>query len=179
MLDIMQRETTIAPRISPSGEGHTIGAFGDEVIVHLAAENTGGMLSLWTTITPPGGGSPPHYHLYESEWFVVLEGQVRFLMDGRWHDVSPGGTVFTPRGTVHSFKNSGDGPLRMLVSTSPGGYEIYLSRCAEEFAKPGGPDPERLTRIGAEHGIHFLPEDQAESPGGFRDHLGEPACAMQ
>jgi quercetin dioxygenase-like cupin family protein len=165
MLAIMQRDTTLAPRIAYSGDGRVISAFGDEAIVHLAAENTGGMLTLWTTITPPGGGPPPHYHLYESEWYVVLEGQVQFLIGGQWRDVPPGSTVFAPRGTVHSFKNAGDGPSRMLVSTSPGGFEIFLSRCAKEFAKAGGPDPERLTQIGAEHGIHFLPEDQTEVTG--------------
>jgi hypothetical protein len=31
-----------------------------------------------------------------------------------------------------------------------------FSRCAEGFAKPGGPDKERIAEIGAEHGIHFV-----------------------
>ena len=47
----------------------------------------------------------------------------------------------------------------MLIMTVPSGIERFFARCAEEFAKPGGP-PEmaRLFDIGAEHGIHFIRE---------------------
>jgi hypothetical protein len=57
---------------------------------------------------------------------------------------------------VHAFKNVGDKPSRMLVSTSPGGFETFFSRCAEEFASPDGPDMERIVEISAEHGIHYV-----------------------
>ncbi len=133
-----------------------IRAFGDEVIMHLEGTETGGTVSLWTNITPPGGGPPPHYHLNEDEWFVVQEGRVSFLVEGEWQEVPVGGVVFAPRGSVHTFRNTGDEPLRMLISTSPAGFETFFSRCAEEFDKPGGPDMERIVEISAEHGIHFV-----------------------
>jgi hypothetical protein len=64
-------------------------AFGEEVIVHLDGERTGGKLTMWTELTPPGGGPPPHYHVNEDETFHVIEGRVAFLMDGKWHEVGP------------------------------------------------------------------------------------------
>jgi quercetin dioxygenase-like cupin family protein len=152
----MSTETLLAPSITLPGQGRVIHAFGDEVIVHLDGEQTGGMLTLFTDITPPGGGPPPHYHLNEDEWFVVQEGRMSFLVDGEWKEVGTGGVVFAPCGSIHTFKNVGDQPSRMLVSTSPGGFENFFSRCAEEFAKPGGPDMDRITEISAEHGIYFV-----------------------
>jgi quercetin dioxygenase-like cupin family protein len=152
----MNTETLIAPSVTLPGQGRVIRAFGDEVIMHLEGEQTGGALSLWTNITPPGGGPPPHYHLNEDEWFVVQEGRVSFLVDGQWQEAGAGAAVFAPRGSVHTFKNVGDKPSRMIVSTSPAGFETFFSRCAEEFVKPGGPNMERIIEIAAEHGIHFV-----------------------
>jgi len=42
-------------------------AFGVEVIIHLDGEHTDGKLTMWTEITLPGSGAPPHYHLNEDE----------------------------------------------------------------------------------------------------------------
>jgi hypothetical protein len=44
----------------------------------------------------------------------------------------------------------------MLISTTPAGIEKFFARCAEEFAKAGGPEMSRITEIGAEYGIHFV-----------------------
>jgi hypothetical protein len=43
----------------------------------------------------------------------------------------------------------------MLLSTIPAGFDLFFSRCAEEWAKDGGPDMARIFQIAAEHGIHF------------------------
>jgi len=137
-------------------EGRVLHAFGEEVTIYLDGELTGGKLTLWTEITPPGGGPPPHYHLNEDETFHVLEGRVAFLIDGAWREVCPGGSAFMPPGVVHTFKNVGDQPSRMLLTTEPSGFEKFFARCAAEFAKPGGPDMSRVIEIGVEHGIHFL-----------------------
>ena len=132
-------------------------AFGEEALIHLGGEQTGGKLTVWTEITPPGGGPPPHYHTEEDELFHVLEGRVEFFADDASREVAPGGSVFMPRGVVHAFRNAGTTPSRMLLTTTPSGFEIYFARCAEEFAKPGGPDMPRVIEISAEHGIHFVP----------------------
>ena len=152
----MNPQTLIAPTLRLAGQGRVIRAFGDEVIMHLEGADTGGALSLWTNITLPGGGPPPHYHDNENEWFVLQEGRVSFLVDGKWQEVKAGGVVFAPRGSVHTFKNVGDQPSRMIISTSPSGFETFFSRCADEFAKPGGPNMERIIEISAEHGIHYV-----------------------
>ena len=133
-------------------------AFGEEVTILLDGKATGGKLTMWTEITPPGGGPPPHHHVNEGEAFHVLEGRVAFLSDGEWREVGPGGAAYMPRGVVHTFKNVGDQPSRMLLTATPSGFEKFFARCAEEFAKAGGPDMSRIIEIGIEHGIHFVQE---------------------
>jgi mannose-6-phosphate isomerase-like protein (cupin superfamily) len=89
--------------------------------------------------------------------FYVINGRVGFLVNDNWHEAGAGGTAFMPRGLVHTFKNVGDQPSRMLIMTMPSGIEKFFERCAEEFAKPGEPlEMARLAAIGAEHGIHFV-----------------------
>ncbi len=131
-------------------------AFGEEVHLYQTGEETEGRFTLWLEITPPGGGPPPHYHESEDEWFHVLEGRVSFFRNGEWTEVGPGARVFAPRGSVHTFKNTGDTPSRMLLTSAPSGFEIFFARCAEEFSRPGGPDMPRVLAIAGEHGIHFV-----------------------
>src|ERR687887_1729542 len=104
---------------------------------------------------PPGGGPPLHYHLNEDETLHVIEGRVAFFLNGEWNEVGAGGTAFLPRRVIHTFKNVGDKPCRMLNMTTPSGFEKFFARCAEEFGKSGKPDMSRIIEIGAEHGIHF------------------------
>lgn len=142
--------------ITPAGAGKVLHAFGDEVTVLLSGADTGGRLAMCLDVTPPQGGPPPHYHLREDEWFFPLEGEVEFFVDGAWRPVAVGSAVFVPRGTVHTFRNSGTAPLKMLVQTTPAGFETFFERCAREFDRPGPPDMERILEISAEHGIHFV-----------------------
>jgi quercetin dioxygenase-like cupin family protein len=139
-------------------DARVLHAFGEEITILLDGERTAGTLAMWTEITPPGGGPPPHYHLNDDETFHVIEGRVSFLLDDKWHEVGPGGAAFMPRGVVHTFKNVGDRPSRMLLMTTLSGFEKFFARCAAGFAQHGGPDMSRIIEIGADHGIHFLQE---------------------
>ena len=137
-------------------EGRVLRAFGEEVIILLDGEQTGGRQTMWLETTPPEGGPPLHFHINDDETFHVLEGQVAFFQNSKWYEVGPGGSAFVPRGQMHTFKNVGEGNSRMLLSTSPAGFDVFFSRCAEEWARPGGPDMSRVFQIAAEHGIHFV-----------------------
>jgi len=141
-------------------QGKELRLFGDVVCVKVPGEQTDGKLTLMFNTTPPGGGPPPHVHTKEEELFLVAEGRVRFFADGQWTEVGPGSAVFVPRGCVHYFRNVGSTDARYWVLASPSGLERFFARCAEEFAKPGGPDMNRIVGIGREHGIQFVDTDQ-------------------
>jgi quercetin dioxygenase-like cupin family protein len=100
-------------------DARVLHAFGEEVTILLDGERTDGALTMWTEITPPGGGPPPHYHLDDDETFHVIEGRIAFLLNGEWNEVGPGGAAFMPRRVVHTFKNVGDEPSRMVIMTMP------------------------------------------------------------
>jgi len=141
--------------VSQPTQSRVVRAYGDEVHFHLTGEQTGGNFTLFTDITPPGGGPPPHYHNHEDELFHVLEGKVDFFKDGEWVEVAPGGTVYMPKGVLHTFRNVGSTPSKLLIRTSPSGFEQFFERSQAEFEREGGPDMKRILQIGAEHGIHF------------------------
>ncbi|NUN47985.1 MAG: cupin domain-containing protein [Candidatus Brocadiae bacterium] len=130
--------------------------FGEEITVLLSARQTGGTLTTFLETTPPGGGPPPHRLPKFDEWFTVLEGRVSFFGDAHWTEVGPGGAFFAPRGAVHTYRNDGPSPARMLVQTSPSGIESFFDAAAAEFARPGGPDMEKAMGIAAAHGIEFV-----------------------
>lgn len=144
-----------APSIVTPGEAKTCVAFGDEATFLLTGEHTGGRYTMFSYIVQPGAGPPIHRHDDEDEWFLVVEGRAEFYRDGAWEEVPVGTSVFMPRGSVHSFRNPGDSPLKLLIHTAPSGFETFFSRCAAEFEKEGGPDMERIFAIAADHGIVF------------------------
>ena len=145
-----------AVSIYPAGAARVLRAFGEEIHLHFTGEETGGRFAQWLEITPPAGGPPPHYHLNEDEWFYVVEGKVSFFRDGQWQETGPGTRVWCPRKTVHAFKNTGDAPSQMILTTAPSGFEVFFAEAAVEFAKPGGPDMSRVVEIAAGHGICFV-----------------------
>jgi mannose-6-phosphate isomerase-like protein (cupin superfamily) len=152
----MNTSPSLSPCIVPPSAVKVFRAFGDEVSIHLGGTETGGQVTMWTEVTPPGGGPPPHYHVNENEWFLPQEGRVEFFKDNTWAEVPMGTAVFMPRGVVHTFRNPGEKPLRMLIHTAPSGFETFFARCAEEFAKSSTPDMSRIVKISAEHGIHYI-----------------------
>ena len=145
------------PFVVAHGEEKVIRAFGSEMIFHLTGEHTGGRYMLATIVAPVGNaGPPPHYHENEDECFIVQEGKMSFFIAGQWHEVAPGTIVFAPKLSVHTFKNVGDTPARILCSASPAGFEVFFTECEKEFRKAGGPDMARITEISAAHGIHYV-----------------------
>ncbi|MDB6079278.1 MAG: Cupin 2 conserved barrel domain protein [Akkermansiaceae bacterium] len=144
------------PAFVPPANARTIRAFGDSATFMLTGEQTGGAYSMFVNVTAPGGGPPPHWHDGEDEWFLVLEGRAEFFQDGAWTEVPIGSAVFMPRGTIHTFRNAGDTPLKQVIHTAPSGFETFFERCSQEFQNEGGPDMGRILEISAEHGIYYL-----------------------
>lgn len=153
---MLDRENRNACVIPPGG-GRVIRAFGTDITILLGGAQTGGKYTMFTAITPPGEGTPLHYHTREDEWFFVLEGCAEFFVNGAWVRAPAGTAAFVPQGVLHAFRNTADAPLKMLIHTAPSGFENFYARCAEEFAKNSTPDPAVLIRIAGEHGICFAP----------------------
>lgn len=106
------------------------------------------------TTAPPQFGPPPHIHEREDEAFFVLDGTFDILCGDQTIRASAGEHVFGPRGVVHTFRNVGSGPGRVLIIINPAGFE----RCLEELSKlpPGPPDIAKVSAICAKYGCKIL-----------------------
>src|SRR5207244_11049368 len=88
--EVTMREKSAA--IVRQSEARVLRAFGEEMTILLDGERTAGTLAMWTAVTRPGGGPPPHYHLNEDETIHVIDGRLAFFLNGKSNEVGPGGT---------------------------------------------------------------------------------------
>lgn len=130
----------------------TFRVFGEPVEVLVPGEMTAYRSTTLTQLSPPGGGPPPHSHTNEDETFFVLEGEYEFLTDGQWLKAEPARAIQAMRGSVHTFRNVGATPGKMLVFVTPSGMEKYL----EEISSLSMPaDLAKLLAISERYGISF------------------------
>jgi quercetin dioxygenase-like cupin family protein len=106
-------------------------------------------------LTVPAGARvpPPHSHKNNEEIIYVLEGVLRYSVDGETRDLKPGERMYTPRGSVHAFSNPHDRPARALVVLTPDIGAQYFRDIAEIVSAPGGPDPARMAATMARYGL--------------------------
>jgi mannose-6-phosphate isomerase-like protein (cupin superfamily) len=144
------------------GEGRrSLWVMGEKVTCKIPSDQTGGAYSLFEITTPSGEGPPPHVQHWEDESFYVLEGAYEFLDGGHTIRAGVGSLIYVPRGNLHTHKNVGEGPGRMLVSQTPGGaHERYFEELAENPAAPAvsrdSPDVEKIAMIATRYGIEIL-----------------------
>lgn len=154
----IQRGTT------PSlGEGASVWFLGDLFEVKLAGEDTGRAYSMVEETSPPQGGPPPHIQHNGDEALYVLEGEVEVLVGDRTTRAIAGSLAYyVTRGTLHTFKNIGTSPSRVLAIFSPGGFERFFLEAGEpasEGSSPpeGEPDVGRIVEIGQKYGLEIPP----------------------
>ena len=143
------------PLVMGPGTGETIqGPAGGPLTFKARGEQTNGTLTLFENMIAPGDGPPLHAHESQDESWYVLEGDLRFKLDGELASAPQGSFVFVPRGTAHCFQNVGERPARIIVLFTPAGMEGFFDRFAE---LPAGPvDPEVFQRLGAGVGMNVL-----------------------
>jgi mannose-6-phosphate isomerase-like protein (cupin superfamily) len=124
------------PQFLGPGEGWALTpAPGATVSLKTASDDTDGGWTLLEYTAPPGfPGPPPHFHKQTDEAFFVLEGALRFEVDGEATDVPAGGYARVPPGVVHRWSNPADEPCRFLGLAIPGGLDRYLEELSELMA---------------------------------------------
>jgi mannose-6-phosphate isomerase-like protein (cupin superfamily) len=152
----------LAPRIASVEAAERIQPFGLDMRVMLDAAATGGTFSAIVVELKPGEGPPPHLHRDREEFFYVLDGTFRMMVDGTESTIGPGTLVFTPRNTVHSFSNIGTTSGRLLEWTIPGSNEPYF-RAVHDMQGVGF-DLEQLGEINRRFATEF--SDAHKNPHG-------------
>jgi mannose-6-phosphate isomerase-like protein (cupin superfamily) len=103
----------------PHGKGTSVWLLGDLYAFKISSE----ALSVVELSAFSQNGPPPHIHLREDESFWVLDGEFSVLLGEQALTVGPGAFVHVPRGTLHTYKNVGRTPGRLVVMLTPGGFE--------------------------------------------------------
>jgi uncharacterized cupin superfamily protein len=89
-------------------------------IHYLQDAGNGCEMGSFVLVVPPGSNvPPPHSHPGNEELIYVLEGTLRYTVDGVTRDLRAGGSMGTPRGSVHGFSNPHDVVARALVINTP------------------------------------------------------------
>ncbi|HEX5130207.1 MAG TPA: cupin domain-containing protein [Usitatibacter sp.] len=113
-----------------------------------------GGLGVFEMIVPPQARvPPPHSHAGNEECVYVLEGSLRYTVDGQARDLRPGDWMSTPRGSVHAFSNPGSDPARALVIMTPDMGPQYFHDVAAVVNAGGPPDRARLGQVMVSYGL--------------------------
>jgi mannose-6-phosphate isomerase-like protein (cupin superfamily) len=144
----------VVTRVVGRGEAERqYAARGSMMFFKAVAEQDGGDFSLMERTLPPGGRRPPpHRHTNCSEAYFVLDGVVSVTVDGEELSVGPEGFVLVPRGTAHTFGNSGERHARLLVIHAPA-MDGYFAALHDLWNRGDAPSPDEERALMARFGM--------------------------
>ncbi|MEO7760557.1 MAG: cupin domain-containing protein [Casimicrobiaceae bacterium] len=113
-----------------------------------------GGLGLFELTVPPGAMvPPPHSHTDNEECIYMLEGSLRYSVDGDKRDLRPGDWMSTPRGSVHHFINQTDAAARALIVLTPDIGAQYFHDVGAVVNVGGPPDRVKLMQVMSRYGL--------------------------
>jgi quercetin dioxygenase-like cupin family protein len=114
---------------------------------------TGGLGVFEMDVPANSNVPPPHSHTNNEECVYVLDGTLRYSVDGVVRDLGPGQWMRTPKGSVHQFSNPHGAPTRALIVLSPDIGAQYFRDVGAIVNAGGPPDRTRLLGVMARYGL--------------------------
>lgn len=136
---------------------------GSLVHIRLGAAATGGQLAILEHHGERGYGSPVHRHQADEETFLILDGELRFEVDGHTRTVGAGSVAFLPRQLTHAFVVT-SAQARFLTLHTPAGFDEFtaaagtvvdplLAAVPADLPHPG---PAEFAALAKNYGIEIL-----------------------
>ena len=100
-----------------------------QFLIDKATVGTDDFLLGWTVL-PPGARHDRHLHRNADEFFIVLQGSGRIYTDDGTVPAGRGDVIWTPRGRLHGFDNTGKEDVVLVWgwngcgSLEASGYEV-------------------------------------------------------
>ena len=127
---------------------------GELSINYLLDGTAAGAAGMFELEVPPGAMvPPPHSHTHNEECVYVLEGTLRYSVDGDARDLGPGDSMYSPKGSVHAFSNPHDELARVLIFNTPDIGAQYFRDVAEVVNAGGPPDKAALVAVMSRYGL--------------------------
>lgn len=137
-----------------SGSDRLLEVFGETLIIRRDPAGQPMDAAVVEEIVPPGVGATLHRHSREDEIFYVIEGSFRFWRGEKVLDAGPGGVALLPRDQIHTFKNIGASPGRLLTVIVPAGFERFFEAIVDRGLAED--DDDQIMALAAEFGLEIL-----------------------
>lgn len=122
--------------------------------IKISGSDTNNNLAVFEqTGLTPGGGPPLHVHLYQDEWFYVIEGEYIFQVGNKKYRVKPGDTIFLPRNVEHAFLQLTE-KGKMIVSFLPAGKMDSFFKATGQLSS--APTKKEIAKVFADHDMKVV-----------------------
>ncbi len=101
-----------------------------------------------------GANSDLHFHTRERETFVVLHGEINFVINNQTLVATAGQTVTIEPKAVHCFSNTNSLEARAILILNPGGLAQYFLDLQELLETRAS--AQQIQALGQHYGLQFL-----------------------
>jgi len=106
--------------------------------IKISSEDTDGDLAVFEQNGfTPNGGPPLHIHLYQDEFFYIVEGEYLFQVGEEKYRLKQGDTIFLPRNVPHAFVQLSESG-KVIVSYMPAGKMEDFFKTTDAWTTPPG-----------------------------------------
>lgn len=144
--------------VSPSGDNNRF-AFSSSAQARqspckVTSADTAGACTIFELSALPRSGPFLHVHHREDEWYYVLAGEFLFKAGSDQHTLSPGASIWLPRGIPHVWANTTTTDGKLILMCQPGGFEKFFDEMGNVPADKKS--PEKMKELMAKYGMEML-----------------------
>lgn len=104
--------------------------------IKISSKDTDGDLAVFEQNGfTPKGGPPLHIHLYQDEFFYIIEGEYLFQVADEKYQMKAGDTIFLPRNVQHAFIQLTE-KGKVIVSYMPAGKMEEFFKTTDAWTAP-------------------------------------------
>ena len=121
----------------------------NELDLKISSSDTDGNLAVFEQNGfTPKGGPPLHIHLYQDEYFYIVEGEYLFQVGEEKYQMKAGDTIFLPKNVQHAFVQLTE-IARVIVSYMPAGKMEDFFKTTDALTSQ--PSAEEIAKIFENH----------------------------